>query len=394
MKLKTFQFHEDASGWTLEKMRLDDFNLLVGLSGAGKTRIVRALDGVQATALGDFPSPKPERQARLGLWGASWVVEFEHDGTDYRWEVKTEPPGDPTAAFKGGAIVEPELPFIHEERIWQGAELLVERTPERLVLQGRSLPRLDRVKSVIALLKEDIPLRAIHEGFSHWFSRQLSAVADFDFSPDIFRDPAIEKYSSAEAIGADLTLSLHHKAAYLSMRSPKEFGDVVATFREAFPTVEDVQVRHDFPPAWAHEDTRGLFQVALWVLEHGVREGVPFWQLSSGMQRTLAFLLHLAFAPPGMVVLIDEFENSLGVNCLPVLTRFLLERAPSLQLIITTHHPFLIEQIPTRHWKLVTRRGSTVRVLGATEVEALREESHLDRFTRLINLTEYEHGIQ
>ncbi len=45
MEILTFEFQDGATGWTLEPMSLDSFNLLVGLSGAGKTRIVRAERG-------------------------------------------------------------------------------------------------------------------------------------------------------------------------------------------------------------------------------------------------------------------------------------------------------------------------------------------------------------
>ncbi|WP_434043784.1 MULTISPECIES: hypothetical protein [Sorangium] len=39
MKILTFELQGAQHGWTLEPMALDAFNLLVGLSGAGKTRI-------------------------------------------------------------------------------------------------------------------------------------------------------------------------------------------------------------------------------------------------------------------------------------------------------------------------------------------------------------------
>jgi hypothetical protein len=73
----------------------------------------------------------------------------------------------------------------------------------------------------------------------------------------------------------------------------------------------------------------------------------------------------------------------------------LLRRAPDLQFIVTSHHPYIIEKIPPEHWKIVTRRGSHVRVLDARAIPALvKGRSRLDHFTRLINLPEYEQGIQ
>jgi hypothetical protein len=116
--------------------------------------------------------------------------------------------------------------------------------------------------------------------------------------------------------------------------------------------------------------------------------------MSSGMQRYLSFLVHLSFAPRGTVALIDELESSFGINCLPAATDFLLSRAPDLQLILTSHHPYIIQKLPIDLWKIVTRKGSHVRVLNASAIPALQARSHVDRFTRLINLPEYEQGIQ
>ena len=100
------------------------------------------------------------------------------------------------------------------------------------------------------------------------------------------------------------------------------------------------------------------YSVVFAAAEEGVADWIPFGEMSSGMQRYLSFLIHLSFAPRGTVVLIDELESSLGINCLPAATGFLLRRAPDLQLVLTSHHPYIIEKIPTSYWKIVTRKGT------------------------------------
>ncbi|WP_187345787.1 hypothetical protein [Sorangium cellulosum] len=40
MKILTFEFQSARRGWTLEPMALDAFNLLVGVSGAGKSQAI------------------------------------------------------------------------------------------------------------------------------------------------------------------------------------------------------------------------------------------------------------------------------------------------------------------------------------------------------------------
>jgi predicted ATPase len=185
---------------------------------------------------------------------------------------------------------------------------------------------------------------------------------------------------------------LHYKAELLQEVFPDAFTEIEESFRDAFPSVSELKVLR-YPVEAV--DSMGFYKMSLTITEAGVDSPVFYKDMSSGMQRYLSFLIHLSFAPPGTVVLIDELESSMGVNCLPAVTRFLLSRAPDLQFILTSHHPYIIQQIPPTDWKIVTRRGSRVRVLDAAQIPALGEgRSHLDRFTRLINLPEYEQGIQ
>lgn len=197
-----------------------------------------------------------------------------------------------------------------------------------------------------------------------------------------------QEYSSVEALGADFSQPLHHKAELLQELFPAAFDAITEAFREAFPLIQRV---------WAQRvhTTEDEYRVILVAQEAGVAHAFTFDRMSSGMRRFLSFLIHLSFAPSGTVVLIDDLESSFGINCLPAVIDFLLGRAPHLQLILTSHHPYIIQKIPTDLWKIVTRKGSHVRVLDASAIPALEEKrSHVDRFTRLINLPEYEQGIQ
>src|SRR5580698_2701962 len=130
MRILALEFH-DADGWTLEPMKLDAFNLLVGLSGAGKTRIVRAIQRVCAVAVG---TKETEEDAET-LREARVAIDFEHDGLRYRWEAEFE--------------VDEDAPLIRSERITRGDQPLVERTPVRFMFDGGEIPRLDRAKSAI-----------------------------------------------------------------------------------------------------------------------------------------------------------------------------------------------------------------------------------------------------
>ncbi|WP_437589501.1 AAA family ATPase [Sorangium sp. So ce1000] len=353
---------------------------------------MRAIEQVCSIALG-----KKETEQRLReIGGAGFAVGFEHDGLTYRWEAELEPRVWP-GSEGGGALHGEEPPLIRTERIHQGDRGIVERTPESFLLNGHAIPKLDRAQSAISVLKEDPAMAPLYRAFSRCVPLEaLEKLPSHGLQMEARFEKLRGDYQSATDIGADFRLPLHHKAELLQELFPEAFAEIEEAFQEAFPTVERLKVqryhRVDFE---GRKEGGGMYNMALSAAESGVDDWIFFYRMSSGMQRYLSFLVHLSFAPRGTVVLIDELESSLGVNCLPAVTRFLLSRAPDLQLILTSHHPYIIEQIPPSHWKIVTRKGSRVRVLDAEKIPAMADErSHLDRFTRLINLPEYEHGVQ
>jgi hypothetical protein len=110
------------------------------------------------------------------------------------------------------------------------------------------------------------------------------------------------------------------------------------------------------------------------------------------MIKSLMFLATIELSPDGSVILIDEFENSLGVNCLDTLTEDLLVNYRDLQFIITSHHPYIINNISAAYWKIVTRKGGVINVNNATDfhISKTRQKAFID----LINvLEEFPQGI-
>ncbi len=108
------------------------------------------------------------------------------------------------------------------------------------------------------------------------------------------------------------------------------------------------------------------------------------------MYKTLMQISECYFAAEGTVILIDEFENSLGVNCINVLSD-LLSESRNLQFIITSHHPYIINKVGMEHWKIVTRKGGVVTAKDAKDF-GLGKSRH-EAFMQLINLDEYNEGI-
>ncbi|MCI0663516.1 MAG: ATP-binding protein, partial [Acidobacteria bacterium] len=181
----------------------------------------------------------------------------------------------------------------------------------------------------------------------------------------------------------------------------EEFGKVREAYTEIFPTVLDIvlniKLAEDALEEWSGADAEGSLEFKEWlslgVKEKGVEEWVLNDQISAGMLRALIHLFEIALAARGTVIIVDEFENSMGVNCLPQMTDHFL-RHSDLQFILTSHHPYVINNVPWRYWKLVTRAGSEVTVKDATSIPSLDSASSLEKFTQLLNLEEYTEAIR
>lgn len=86
-----------------------------------------------------------------------------------------------------------------------------------------------------------------------------------------------------------------------------------------------------------------------------------------------------------------EFENSLGVNCIDEITDDLIHSKNSIQFILTSHHPYIINTVKMGSWKIIARKAGVVYSYNAEQLR-LGKSKH-DAFIQLINLDEYSTGI-
>ncbi len=155
---------------------------------------------------------------------------------------------------------------------------------------------------------------------------------------------------------------------------PKCFREITTKFKEIFPSIEKIEAYK-----YQYIDVDDL------ILEIRFKEKHSDWsiyqvEVSSGMLKTLLHLSELYFSLPGSVILIDEFENSLGVNCLDAVTEDINDSPNQLQFIITSHHPYVINNIRPSHWKIVTRQGGNVTVKSAEDfhIAKSRQKAYID----------------
>lgn len=388
MPISRFSFHNQLRGWRLNEVSFEDFNLLVGLSGAGKTRILQSLSTVREAAL--------EGVANIDSCG--WTLEVLVQDDRYRWSAEVHPSGEKSH-------------FVSETIIKNDNQTLIHRDKQSFIFNQEGLPKLKNTESAITLLRDESLLAPLHQALSSFlFGGELAVPAMFneivlfDFGriilgplPNLLEkaDKLRTEATSLQVLRQSPDVFLLQKAFVLQESFADEFERIKEDYREIFPTVSDFKVGlvEELAPTLAKRFSHLADNLVLGIKEEGVRGWIIGKHISAGMARTLAHLLEINLAPPGTVIVVDEFENSLGVNCLPQLTDHFLRRT-DLQFILTSHHPYVINNIPLRYWKLVTRKGSEVTVKDAADIPALDTQSMLSRFVLLTNLDEYQEAIR
>lgn len=370
MRIIKYQCRDTSSlGWNFVEVEFQSVNLLVGNSASGKTRFLNTLFN-----LGRFVCAKEFRSA----W---WVIVFEHAGSVFRWELESyKEEGDDE-----GVIV--------KDNLWQkdsGSDdwlSLIKRDQERFLFQDTVLPKLSHKETSISLLKEEELIRPIYEAFSliwrrRFFAEAVSRIAEFHTVPiKLLDDLAKGRKKLSELLHPDINLnvvlyilSLHDRTAYF---------DIVEQFKSTFPFVEDMRIV-DFSKVHPNVGMAANVPVPQ-IRERDSDSWVSLSELSSGMQKVLLILTDLQIIPEGGVYLIDEYENSLGINAIDFFPEHILTLTKPIQFFITSHHPYIINRIPVRNWYVFHRNGTQVSVTYGEEVEKRYGRSRQQAFIQLIN---------
>lgn len=374
MSISKFSFQDEIEKWHLSKVAFSDFNLLVGKSGVGKTKIINAIKRVCQAAT--FEADQ--------VVGCKWHLELKINSEKYLWE----------ASVASGVVFRPDIYFANES-LTIGEKEIINRDYEgkRFIFNGKTLPRLDNKQSVIKLLQYEPSIAPIYSTLSAFmFSEASKEEASFWLREE--NDESLTTLVSGIRTLSELrerdNLPILIKLWILQNQFSEEFQIIEEQFKEIFPTVSRVSI-FSFKDRKDYSDD-SIYSLSLQIEEKGVGR-VAGVHISSGMAKTFFLLAEITLSPPETVILVDEIENSLGVNCLPQIMEHFLRRA-DLQFILTSHHPYIINNIPMKYWKLVTRKGSVVTVKDASSIRGLDPDSLLSGFVQLTNTEEYEEAIR
>jgi hypothetical protein len=377
MKIQSFKFSNNKENWHIQEVKFESLNLLVGGSGVGKTRILKALNLICDTAKG----------VNRNLDDLEWSINFSHLGQNYRWELKSSSTKKEEISLNVNESKQTEIVYEKLVRYDDDSELeILIRTISDSKFNNKDLPKLKRTESAITLFSEEDLIIPVDQAFKQLiFNFETSQRVMFRIDSDILTtyldEEAINPPSLFKYVFADVPAII--KAFYLQKFLPDDFNEIKEYYIDVFSEVNDVRVSSE-------RTSDGDFRLFLEIKENGVEDWIPQERISSGMFRTLIFLIEVITAPEESVILIDEFENSLGINCMAELTDFILDKSSDIQFILTSHHPYIINNIPWDNWQIVNKSGNKVRVRKAPDIPELNTASSLDKFTQLINLLDWE----
>ncbi|MBO1060932.1 MAG: ATP-binding protein [Aphanizomenon flos-aquae CP01] len=379
MKIQSFKFSNNKENWHIEEVKFEDLNLLVGGSGVGKTRILKALNLICDIAKG----------RNRNLDDLEWSINFSHLGQNYRWELKSSSIKNEEILLNVNESEQTEIVYeklVRYDDDDSELEILL-RNDSDSKFNKKDLPKLKRTESAITLLSEEDLIIPVGEAFNRFiFNFQIPQELMFNNRNN---DPNRIELSHEISI-SNFQEYLYFagtppaiKAFYLQKFFPDVFNEIKEYYIDIFSEVTNVKVSNE-------RDSDGDFLLFFEIQENGLEDWIPQHRISSGMFRTLICLIEVITAPEESVILIDEFENSLGINCMAELTDFILDKSSDIQFILTSHHPYIINNIPWKTWQIVSKSGNKVRVKKASDIPALDTASSLDKFTQLINLLDSE----
>ena len=371
MRIDRLEFHDLDNDWHLEEVSFGKLSLLVGVSGAGKTRILKAINTLFLIANG------------YSFSGINWDIKFSIEkGVNYRWKGEFYQNSKLPLNGRNG---EDKTAILKSENLWENGIPVFERKGSEIKFGAAPVPKLSQEESLLVLLMEEPTVMPAKNGFS----KIIFPPSTYDFNLLLslskpVNEHLLEAYNHIDIIRSG-GLNLKLKLFFTSVHASHVFEEIKSDFANIFPLVEDIKSE---PLPNYHIYGR---EPVLQIKERHVNRWIPQTEIAQGMLKTLLLLAEIHLCPDGSVILIDEFENSLGVNCIDEVTAAIMSPGRDLQFIITSHHPYIINNIDMEYWKVVTRHGNTVKVLDAADLN-LGKSRHT-AFTQLLNLEAYRTGV-
>jgi hypothetical protein len=153
MKIKKVAFWDNLREWRFEPIYFSNLALLVGVSGVGKTQILKGILNLQRIANG------------ASLNGLAWEVTFSTvNNVEYRWQGEFE-------TQKLPAIIPNEEDEINKfrivrEHLSREGNVIIERSNNEIKFKGETTPKLSPFQSAVEILNQEEDISPVQQAFN------------------------------------------------------------------------------------------------------------------------------------------------------------------------------------------------------------------------------------
>ena len=367
MRILNYEYQDLGSrGWHFNRAEFTRLNLIVGDTASGKTRFLNTIFNLGSSVVGTRPIGAPNRV----------TINFAHNDDLYNWEIRTD-------------LGEDNKPVVLQESLDRSrgktTKTIVRRTPTEFYFHNTALPRLRGDQYSVSLLKDEEDMKPIYQAFGQILRRNFFSDALQDVLPasrltnPLLADRPVTSLLQLHNMGLPMNLKLF----ILRNSFPEIYQSICDCFVSVFPFLSEVDIKElrDLMPKITPPGPTPVFAVR----EKGLKGWIGIDQLSSGMQKVMLIITDSLSLPKGSIYLIDEYENSLGISAIDFFPEFISTHANDVQFIITSHHPYLINNIPPQNWLVFSRKGAKVRIRYGKENIDIYGTSKQKRFIQLIN---------
>jgi hypothetical protein len=348
MKIISLRIKNNLLGWDFDEVDFSsNLTLLVGISGVGKTQIIRSIQDLKLICEG------------LAVNGLEWKITFHTESNNYRWEGKFSAI-DTYDLYHYKEDFTEQQPSILFEKLFSNEDLLIDRNDQETIFDGDRTPKLSSIHSALYLFNEEPKLRDAIDNLKKIIYRDYTTTRLQTKPSDAPLNVLIDRFNTIDEIKnnhLDIRIKL-----FLCQQNKLPIWEIIKNkLFEIFPQVENFKIETK------KENYTEKATLFFWIKEKGVERWIGEGSIASGMLRTIVHFSDIYLSHDGSVILIDEFENSLGINCIDILTDDLIHENKTLQFIATSHHPYIINNIPYEYWKIVTRKGGHINIRNASD---------------------------
>ena len=373
VKIQWLEFENLKTQLKIERIYFNnDVTLLVGLSGVGKTQILNAVEYSLNLAV---DKDEPLRPYKVGI---GVLVDDE----EYEWFYEINKANENELIINEDNKYE----FVYEKLV-KNNEIVFERKNLEVEVVGYDkVPQPKKSESLILQYSDDKNFEKLISGIRKLYPVEIELAVRGGIRSESFsrlKSKVIDTLNVSEEkvefkVFSHLPVAV--KLYIVKNYYPDIYVKIFDAVKELFMEIEDIDVEEDA--------VREMYLVSIQVYGKKLLQQ----DISNGMLKTIYYIVELFTMSEDSLVLIDEFENGLGVNCIDVLSELMLSERDDLQFIITSHHPKIINAIDKNKWKIIDREGSIVK--NSSSLSYGIGNSQHDAYFNFLNILVFEGKIQ